>query len=186
MDKQLIGIFRVAISLVAILFFDLPSVYEFKLWVSDMIHGGYTQELRNTTSVSLVMFISLGILSFYILQTILYIFVGSALNGRNAGIVNFIKHSFKSIREISNGGHFWTKSSENGSLDRINDVLKYRDNKMAMMSNSQAVDLMKKTGHVDAIMSQSDLPQSRKALSYLNNKVALMDNKQALEFIQNK
>lgn len=186
MDKQLIGIFRLAVYIALMFLVDLPSLREYEIWVTEVIHGEYTSELRNSTSVWLVRLISLGIMSFYILQTILYIFVGSALNGRNSGIVNFFRHSFRSIREIANGSHFWTNSSDAGSLNRINDVLKYRDNKMSMMSNSQAAKLMKKTGHIDAIMSQPDLPQSRKALSYLNNKVALMDNKQALEFLQNK
>jgi len=186
MDKQLIGVFRLLLAAILFVVLDVPSdPFEYKLMISELIHGGYSAELRNTAIVSIVMAVSLGILSFYILQSVIYIFVGSALNGRNTSIFNFFRHVFKSFGEMRNDPHFWTSDSNGGGTNSLQNVLSYRDNKMAMMNNAQAAEVMKKTSHVDSFLANPDHPQSKKVISYLNNKVAMMDNKTALEYLQN-
>lgn len=186
MDKQVIGFFRIVLFFVLFGALGVPSdPFEYKLMISDLIHGGHSAELRNSTSVSIIMAISLGVISFYIIQSLAYIFVGSALNGRNTSIFNFFRHVFKSLGEMRNDPHFWTSDSASGGSNSLDKVMSYRDNKMAMMNNADAAELMKKTSHIDAARANPDLPQSKKVLSYLNNKVALMDNKSALEYLQN-
>jgi len=129
------------------------------------------------------MLIVLGLFSFYLLQSLIFIFV-PAVQNRNTSLINFIKHSVKALGEIGSNPHFWSSGSEDGSLNRINEVLSYRDNKMAFMNNEKASEFMRGTGHVDMLMSRPDLKQSRKALSYMNNKIAFMSNESALEFMK--
>jgi len=184
MNKQLIGVLRVIVALVLMYSFDVSfDPYDLKLWISDLIHGAHTPELRNSDSVAMAMIPFALVAGFFIIQTILYITV-PALQSRNTSIFNFTKHSFVAIIENLRDPHFWASSSESGNLDRVNEVLSYRDNKMAMMNNSQAVDFMRGTGHVDMLLSRPDLKQSRKALSYMNNKMSMMSNEQALNFMK--
>lgn len=186
MNKILIGYFRVLLFLVLPIWIDIPSNFEVKLYFSDLIHGGHTPELRNSTSVKMILFFIYGLGSFYILQTVMYIFLGGPLQDRNTGIWNFLRHVWRSVKEIRGDKHFWTSDNDsNSNFRNIDQVLSYRDNKMAFMSNADAAELLKKTSHIDTLRNSSELRQSRKVLSYLNNKVALMDNERALDYIQN-
>lgn len=187
MDKQIIGIFRITLILVLVYYFKLPVMDpdEIKFYVSDLIHDGHNSEQRNSTSVSIIMFFILGIMSFYIFQTLFYIFIGGALQNRNTSIFNFVRHMYKAFKEIRSDKYFWTNSEQLSDTSRIDELLTYRDNKMAFMTNKQASKLLKKTSHVDAMKNNPELTQSQKTLSYINNKIAFMDNKSALEWIQN-
>ena len=184
--KQLIGIFRVTVYL--ILMFTFPNLSldttDIKYWVSDVIHGSHAPEFRTSTSVSLIMFPILALIGFYIFQTGFYIFIGNALNGKNTSPLRFLGYLITGIQECANDPNFWSSNSNSSDLGSIEKVLSYRDNKMALMSNKEAAEYMKGTGHVDMMISRPDLKQSRKTLSYLNNKVALMDNESALNFLK--
>ncbi len=183
--KKLIGIFRVSVYLIALLVFDFEfSVTGLKFWVSDIIHGAHTAELRNSLSVNSVMFIILAIASYYIIQTLFYIFVGNDLNGKNTGLLRFLKYFIAGIRQNMTDPNFWSNNAS-GDLSNIERVVNYRDNKTAFMSNKEASEYMKGTGHVDMMMSRPDLKQSRKTLSYLNGKMAFMDNETAINFLKN-
>jgi hypothetical protein len=183
--KQLIGIFRIIIYIVAIYSFDFSlDPYDLKIWASDMIHGAHTPELRETASVWLVRFLVLGASSFYIIQSFVYIFIGNALNGKNTGLFRFLRILVRDSVEAIRDPYFWTNSSTGGDLGGIEKVLSYRDNKMALMTNKEAAEYMRGTGHVDMMLNRPDLKQSRKTLSYLNNKIAFMDNESALEFLK--
>ena len=186
MNKVIIGYFRVICFLILPHFVDFPSSYEVKLYLSDLIHGSYTPELRNSAAVSIAFVVIYGICSFYILQTVMYLFIGGPLQERNTGIWNFLRHVCIAFKEMRNDKYFWTSDSDSSNFRNIDELLSYRDNKMAFMNNHDAAKLLKKTSHIDALRNSSDLKQSKKVLSYLNNKVALMDNKSALEYIQNK
>ena len=184
MNKQLIGVIRVIVALVLMYKFEFSfDPYDLKLWISDLIHGAHTPELRSSDSVAYAMIFVLGVASFFIIQTLLYIFI-PALQNRNTSIFNFARHSFIAVIENLQDPYFWSSSSEGGNLDAVNKVLSYRDNKMAMMNNEQAAEFMRGTGHVDMLLSRPDLKQSRKALSYMNNKMAMMTNEQGLNFMK--
>jgi hypothetical protein len=185
--KQLIGILRVIACLVFVYYFDINfEMRDLKFWVSDMIHGAHTIEFRDTTSVGLVMFPILASVSYYFIQTAMYIFVGNELDGKDTSLLRFFKYVVSGIRECINDPHFWASDPGNGSLNNVEELIKYRDGKMAFMSNADAADYMKGTGHLDLMMSRPDLKQSRKALGYLNGKLAFMDNKSGLEFLKNQ
>jgi len=184
--KQLIGIFRVTVYL--IIFFAFPNfgfdATDLEYWISDMIHGSHAPEFRESASVILVKLPILFLFGFYIFQTGFYIFIGNALNGKNTGPLRFLGYLITGIQECANDPNFWSSNSNGSDLGGIEKVLRYRDNKMALMSNKEAAEYMKGTGHVDMMISRPDLKQSRKTLSYLNNKVALMDNETALNFLK--
>jgi len=184
--KQLIGIFRIIIALVLVYAFDIPlfDVDALKFWVSDMIHGSHSSDFRNTTSVSLTMLVILSTAVFYTIQSFVYIFLGDALEGKKTGLFRFVGLVLSGLRECANDRGFWTTDSGASDLSRINDLMTYRDNKMALMNNKDAAEFMSGTGHVEHMMNRPDLKQSRKALSYLNNKIAFMDNESALNFIK--
>ena len=185
MSKTSIGIIRLVAWLVVAYTVGLPSSFDLKVMLADMFHGDHTAELRNTASVSITMFVILALCSFYIFQTVLYIFIGGALQDRNTSPINFIRHVIRALRENASDGYFWTSSSSSeNTLSRVEQLLSYRDNKMALMPNADAAELMAKTSHVDMLLANPDLKQSKKALGYINNKIALMDNKSALEYIQ--
>lgn len=188
MDKQVIGIFRVLMYLAVIYLFgnNIPGVFEVKLYISEWIHGDITPEHRNSGSVSVIMFVILGIASFYILQTVIYVFIGGALNNRNTSILNLIRHIFRSLKEIGQSKNFWTSGKEENDYEQIRKIMKYRDNKMALMNNAEAAKLLKETGSLDQMYHAKDLPQYRKTLSYINNKAAFMTNEQALDYIRTK
>lgn len=186
--KQLIGIFRIALALVLMYVFELPitDTFELKCWVSDLVHGSHTSNFRETGSVSVIMFLILGVFSFYIIQSFIYIFIGQALEGKRTGLFRFLGYVFSGLRDCANDPYFWSSSSESGDLSRIDEVLSYRDSKMALMSNREAAEYMKGTGHVEHLMSRRDLKRSRKVLSYVNNKMNLMDNETALNYLKNQ
>jgi len=183
--KQLIGIFRIAIYLVLIFTTDISlDPMHLKFWISDMIHGSHAIEFRDSLSVSLVMGPILLIGAFYIIQTIMYIFIGNALEGKNTSPLRFLGILIKDLREVARDPNFWTSDSGSGDLNNIERVLSYRDNKMACMDNKSASEYMSGTGHVDFMLNRPDLKQSRKTLGYMNNKIALMDNETALNYIR--
>lgn len=184
--KQLIGLFRVTVYLILVFTtnISLDVVMDFKFWVSDMIHGSLAAEFRNSMSVTFVMIPILALASFYIIQTILYVFIGNALAGKNTSPLRFLRLAISGLRECANDPDFWISNSGSGDLNNIERVLSYRDNKMALMDNKAATEYMSGTGHVDFMMSRPDLKQSRKALSYMNNKIALMDNETAVKYIK--
>lgn len=186
MNKVATGYIRVIIYLTACYFFDIPSIYEVKLYITDLYYGEYSQEYRDSGLVHFSMFLILSVLSFYIIQTIIYIFVGHALQNRNTSPFNLLRHVWKAILQIKSDKYFWTSDSTSCNFRNIDELLSYRDNKMAMMSNADAAVILKKTSHIDTLRGSADLPQSKKVLSYLNNKVALMDNESALKYIQNR
>lgn len=186
MNKQLIGFLRLVIVFGIAWILNLSfSAYDLKLFVSDLVHGAHTPELRDSVSVNTIMIVVLGLFSFYVLQSLVYLLV-PAVQERNTSLINFIKLSVKALGEIGKDPYFWTNGSNDGNLENINRVLSYRDNKMALMSNEKAVEFMKGTGHIDMLLSRPDLKQSRKALSYLNNKMAFMSNESALNFMKDK
>ena len=181
MNKQLIGFLRVIAALVLMYGFDLGvSPFEIRLWVSDLIHGAHTPELRHSASVVSTMLVILGLYSFYTFQTLGYIFV-PALQERNTSLFNFVKIAIRGLRDVDS---LSSDSNDSSDYDRINKVLSYRDNKMAFMSNKDAAEFMKGTGHIDMMLSRPDLKQSRKALSYMNNKMSFMSNESALSFMK--
>lgn len=186
MKKQSIGLLRITLYLVLIYFFDISFIEpgNMKFWVSDMIHGSHADEFRVTISVTLVMIILLSLISFYAIQTVLYILIGNALDEKNTSLFRFLRIVIRDLRECANDSNFWTSNSGSGDLNNIERVLSYRDNMMALMDNKAATEYMSGTGHVDFMMSRPDLKQSRKALSYMNNKMALMDNETALNYIK--
>jgi hypothetical protein len=185
--KQLIGIFRIALVLILMYGFELPIMDPFKIqcWLSNLIHGAHTAEFRDSASVSLGMFVILGVMSFYIIQSFVYIFVGHALEGKNTGLFRFLGYVVSGLRECANDPYFWTSSSSNSDFSRIEDVLKYRDSRMKLMSNKEAAEFMRGTGNVEHLLNNKDLKRSRKVLSYMNNKMNLMDNECALEYLKN-
>ena len=183
--KQLIGIFRIALFIVLIFSFDISlDPFDLKLWVSDMIHGAHTPELRSSDIVWFVNFLILGAASFYIIQSFVYIVVGNSLDGKNTGLFRFLKLIVSGTLEAIRDPHFWASDDTSGGLAQVEKVLSYRDNKMALMSNREAAEFMRSTGHVDMLLSRPDLKQSRKALSYMNNKMAFMSNDQALNYLK--
>lgn len=185
MSKVAIGYLRVIGYLLLGYFLDLPSSDEIKFYISDLYHGSHIPDARNSLSVQITMLVILELASFYVIQTVVYIFIGNALQGYNTSPCNFIKHVIAALRKMNNDKYFWTSDSSNSDYKNIDALLRYRDNKMALMNNDQAAELMKRTSHIDMLRNSSDLPQSKKALSYLNNKIALMDNEGALKYIQN-
>lgn len=186
--KQLIGLFRIAVCLFVGVYLEIEflDTRNIETWVSDLIHGGHTQELRDSMSVKLSMLVIQGVIAFYILQTVVYIFVGHAMEGKNTGLFRFIGLVISGLQECARDPYFWTSDSGSGDFNRLDDLMKYRDNKMAFMSNEQAADYMRGTGHVDFMMANRDLKQSRNVLGYLNNKVALMSNEQAIDYLKGK
>lgn len=187
--KQLIGIFRIALIMVLAYVFKLPilDTFELKIMVSKLVHSGeYSAEFRNSLSVSLIMLVILGVMSFYIIQSFVYIFIGSALEGKNTGLFRFIGYVISGLRECASAPYFWSSSSNTSDYSRIEDVLKYRDNKMALMDNKQAAEYIKGTGHLEYLMTRKDLKHSRRTLSYLNNKLAFMDNEMGLDYLKNQ
>ena len=187
--KQLIGIFRITLLMVLVYLFELPLLepFEIKIMVSKLVHSGeYTAEFRDSLSVSLIMLVILGVMSFYIIQSFIYIFIGSALEGKNTGLFRFIGYVITGLRECANDPYFWSSSSNTSDYSRIEDILKYRDNKMALMDNKQAAEYIKGTGHLEYLMSRKDLKHSRRTLSYLNNKLAFMDNETGLNYLKNQ
>ena len=183
--KQLIVIFRIALYLAIIYSFDISlDPYELKLWVSDMIHGAHTPELRNSDIVWFVNLLILGASAFYIIQSVVYILVGNALEGKNTGILRFLKLAFSGVVDAIQDPQFWSSSDISGGLPQVDKVMQYRDNKMAMMSNKEAVSYMSSTSQLDMLVSSSHLKQSRKALSYMNNKMAVMSNDSAIKWLQ--
>lgn len=185
MDKRLIGFLRVIFYLILFVLLNLPiSNFEVKLFISDLIHGSHGFEVRDTMGVKLVTFLYFGINSFFIIQTLMYIFIGGALNNRNTSIFRFFKLLISGIREMSQTQNFWTNSSTSVATDQIERVIQYRDNKIALMSNREAVEYMKGTGHIDFMMSRPDLKQNKKVLSYMNGKMAFMDNETAVNFLK--
>jgi len=185
--KQLIGIFRIALVLILMYGFELPIMDTFKMecWLSELFHGENTAELRDSASVSFSMFFILGVMSFYIIQSFVYIFVGHALEGKNTGLFRFLGYVVSGLRECANDPYFWSSSSSSSDFSRIEDVLKYRDSRMKMMSNREAAEFMRGTGNVEHLLNNKDLKRSRKVLSYMNNKMNLMDNERALEYLKN-
>lgn len=187
--KQLIGIFRIALLMVLAYVFKLPILdpFEIKIMISKLVHSGqYTSEFRDSLSVNLIMFVILGLMCFYILQSLIYIFLGHALEGKRTGLFRFLGYVVSGLRECARDPYFWTRSSGSDDFSRLEDVLKYRDNKMAFMDNKRAAEYMKGTGHIEHLMNRKDLKQSQKTLSYLNNKVAFMDNERALDYLRGK
>jgi hypothetical protein len=183
--KQLIGIFRIALYIVVMYSFDISlDPYDLKLWVSDMIHGAHTPELRNSAIVWFVNFLILGASSFYIIQSLVYILAGSALDGKNTGIFRFLKLFTAGIVDAVRDPRFWSSSDISGGLPQIDKVMQYRDNKMAMMSNKEAISYMNSTAQLDQLVTSTHLKQSRKALSYMNNKMAMMSNESAIKWLQ--
>lgn len=183
--KQLIGIFRITLYIVIICSFDISlDPYDLKLWVSDMIHGAHTPELRSSAIVWFVNFLILGASSFYIIQSLVYILAGNALDGKNTGLLRFLKLFVSGIIEAVQDPSFWSSSDISGGLQQVDKVMQYRDNKMAMMSNRDAVSYMSSTSQLDMLVSSSHLKQSRKALSYMNNKMAMMSNESAITWLQ--
>lgn len=185
MNKRLIGIFRVAIYLLLINFFakEIDAI-NIEYLVSDMIHGSHTPEFRDSGIVVFIMLILYGIGSFYIIQTIVYLWVGNDLTGKNTGLFRFLYYVIRDLRACANDPNFGFNDTGDGNLNNIEKVLSYRDNKMTFMSNKEAAEYMRGTGHVDMMLSRPDLKQSRKTLSYLNNKMAFMDNETALNFLK--
>lgn len=185
MNKQMIGVFRVAVYLVIVIFFPREfNNFNFKFWISDFLYGSHATEFRSSTAISLIMLLYYGILSFYIIQTMLYIFIGGALTGRKTGLFRFLGLLISGIQEAASAPNFWTSRSGSIQTDQIEKVLQYRDNRMAMMSNEDAVEFSKGTGHVEQMLTRPDLRQNRKVLSYMNNKIAFMDNETALEYLR--
>jgi hypothetical protein len=186
--KQLIGIFRIVLVLVIFPYFglDIFDGIEVQNFISKFIHGSYSPELRDTGSVVFLSLVYFLILTFYIIQSVFYIFVGSSLEGKNTSLTRFLYYVVRDLKEVARDPHFWSSDSSGGNLNNIEKVLSYRDNKMTFMSNKEAAEYMKGTGHIDLLMSRPDLKQSRKTLSYLNNKMTFMDNETALNFIKEK
>jgi hypothetical protein len=185
--KKLIGILRLIAYFVFVYAFDMGfDAYDLRLWVSDMIHGAHTPALRGTTSVSLIVLAVMAPVCYYIIQTVLYIIVGNELNGKNTSLLRFLKYVVSGLRECANNPHFWSNDSGSNNLSSVEEIIKYRDSKMAFMSNKDAAEYMKGTGHLDMMMSRPDLKQSRKTLSYLNGKLAFMDNESGLKFLKNQ
>lgn len=162
------------------------SNQEYEFWLYDLFYGSHTFELRKAGSglVTFIGLISYGLASFYIIQTLIYLWIGPALEGKNTGVLRFFKYVIIGLRDCANES--WTSGTSDSNLSNIENILKYRDNKMAFMSNKDAAEFMRGTGHIDMMLSRPDLEQSRKTLSYLNNKIAFMSNESALNFIKGK
>lgn len=183
--KQAIGYFRVIVYLVLLFTTNISmNTMDLKFWVSDMIHGSHTIEFRDSLSVSIVFGTILAFVGFYIIQTFVYIIIGNDLSGKNTGILRFLYYVIRDLIRVSKDPDFWSSDSKGGDLNNIERVLSYRDNKMAFMSNKEAAEYIRGTGHVDMLLNRPDLKQSRKTLSYLNNKMAFMDNETALNFLK--
>jgi hypothetical protein len=184
MNKQLIGVFRVVVYLVIVIFFsrEIDSI-NFKYWVSDLIYGSHSVEFRSKTIIDLIMVIYYGILSFYIIQTVFYIVIGGALTGKNTSLLRFLRILVRDIREVAQTPSYWFGS---GPLqtDQIVKVLQYRDNRMSIMSNADAVEYSRGTGHVEQMMTRPDLKQNKKVLSYMNNRMAFMTFDDALNYMK--
>jgi len=128
--KQLIGIFRIALFIVLIFSFDISlDPFDLKLWVSDMIHGAHTPELRSSDIVWFVNFLILGAASFYIIQSFVYIVVGNSLDGKNTGLFRFLKLIVSGTLEAIRDPHFWASDDTSGGLAQVEKVLSYRYNK---------------------------------------------------------
>lgn len=185
MSKQLIGFFRIITFMMIVSVFN-PPLYgtELRMFISDVIYGVHDEVHRNSTAVFAISLIFLTVISFYIIQSLVYLFIGNALEGKDTGIIRFFRLCISGLQDAANDKNFWSQKGSSKDLSNIQRVLSYRDNKIAFMSNSQAAEYMKGTGHVDFMISNKDLPQSQKTLSYLNNKIAFMDNESALQFLK--
>lgn len=184
-NKPLIAVFRIVLFFLVAYIFDLSlSTHELKMDISDLVHGDHTDELRNSGIVTFIRFIILALFSFYTIQTAVYLIVGNALEGKRTGLFSFIGHAFRGLREALSDPYFFSSGSASGGYDRVEEVLKYRDNKMALMNNRDAAEFMSGTGHVDLMLSRPDLKQSKKALGYMNGKMAFMSNEKALNFMK--
>lgn len=187
--KPLIGIFRIAMVFVLGYGFGLPilDTFEIKIMVSKLVHSGeFSDEFRNSASVSFIMFVILSVISFYIIQSFVYIFAGSSLEGKNTGLFRFIGYVISGLRECFYYHYFWSTNTNTADYSRIEDVLSYRDNKMALMTDKEAAEYIKGTGHLEYLMTRKDLKHSRRMLSYLNNKLAFMDNEMGLDYLKNQ
>ena len=182
-NKTLIGLIRVLIFIPLAYYLDLSlDSYELKLWLSNLIHGGTEEVMRESTSVAFGMIVILGAASFFVIQTLVYLFIGHNLEGKRTGIFSFIKHAVVGLFEVGIPSTPHTREN----LSNIDRVLSYRDNKMSFMDNARAAEFMKGTGHVDMMISQPGLKNSQKTLSYLNNKMAFMSNDRAMDFLKNQ
>ncbi len=185
MNKQLIGIFRIGVYLVIVFFYAREfDNFNFKFWISDLIYGSHSEEFRGKILIDLIMLVYYGIISFYILQTFLYISIGSALQDKRTGLFRFIGMFFSAVWEISQNPHLWFTSSGSRTKSNIERVLEYRDAKMSNMTNEQAVKFMSGTAHVDFMMTRPDLKQHSRALNYMDSKMSSMDNETALKYIK--
>lgn len=165
--------------------FKFPmSLLESKKWFSDLIYGAHDEILRNSTIVTFFVFIYLGLLFFYSIQTFMYIFAGPALNGKNTGIIRFFGMCISTFIEFCQNPFDFFASS--GSTSNIERTLQYRDAKMCNMTNEQAVNFMRGTGNIEYMMSRPDLKQHSRVLNYMDSKMASMDNETALNFIKNQ
>lgn len=183
--KTLTAIFRLGLYFFFTIYlgweiFDPKTVNSF---IADLYYGSHTSEMREMTSVKVTSFFYFGILSVYIMQTIFYLLIGSALEGKNTSLLRFFRLLISGIQEAASGGG---SSSDNHDLSSLNKVMHYRDSKMAAMSNKDAVKFMRETSHIDQAMASSHLPQSRKVLGYVNNKVAFMSNERAINYLRGK
>ena len=185
MKKRLIGIFRIItfIYILPLFGIDLSDSIAFKNYISELIYGEYNMELRNSGVVVFFALISYLIISFYIIQSIIYILIGPAFEDKNTGLFRFVGYVISGIRDYIEDPR---SSSSEYDLNRLEEVMRYRDSKMKLMSNKDAVEYMKGSGYVEHLMSRRDLKRSREVLSYLNNKVNLMDNERAFNFIKNQ
>jgi hypothetical protein len=181
MDKRIVGVFRLLVVAILSFGFGLPILEPFQLEcnVTEFIYEDNNPELRAMWPVQLTLFVYLLLASFYIFQTFMYLRLGRAMNGKDAGIVRFFKLTFKALRELP-----YDTTPTLGGYNNIERVLRYRDSKMANMGVEDAANYMRSTGHIDHMMTRTDLPQSQKALSYLNGRMGNMGNDDAIEFIK--
>jgi hypothetical protein len=183
--KQLIGVFRIAVYVVIVQFTDFNfSATDIAAWLAETIHGANTPEFRGSDAVWFGKLFILVPFGFYIIQTFMYIIIGNALDGKNTSFIRFLRILARDSIIAARDPLFWASSDVSGGLPQVEKVLSYRDNKMAMMNNKDAAEFMRSTGHVDMLLSRTDLKQSRKALSYMNNKMACMSNEKALDYLK--
>lgn len=181
MDKRIIGIFRLIVTLILGYGFNMPILepFQFECEIAEFYYGDNNSILREMWPVRLTMFVYLLLASFYIMQTFMYLRIGRALNRKDTGIVRFFKLLIHGIQEMP-----YTHSTSSSGYDNIERVLRYRDGKMANMGVADAAKYMAGTGHIDQMMTRKDLPQAQKALSYLNNRMGNMGNDDAIEFLR--
>lgn len=182
MDKRIIAIFRVVIVAILSFVFGLPLLEPFKLEcsVAEFYFGDNNSNLRAMWPVQLTMFVYLLLASIYIVQTFLYLRIGSAMNGKDSSIIRFFKLSLKALQEFPDN----SSPSTGEKHENIERVLRYRDGKLANMGVADAADYMKGTGHIDHMLTRSDLPQAQKSLDYLNGRLGNMGNDDAVEFLR--